>query len=247
MGRICWAVTAMGVLVFLSGLVLPLTSATSVPEKSDKGNRGRVEGANVPLVLKLTAKENSFTLNLGGKNAEEFRAWVKNGIDFDAKNPRTAAGDKYPAAPKVDLLLELRNDGEKAVDFLFGRRIAYALRDGRDVAPFIFGGGAYLDFEVKGPGALRVENGNVEGQNRDAEGYRPIPLGSGKAFSWPLRELRFGPRYYNHPELKNRIYWTQSGEYQLRSVLHSAVDGGGGAFKPIQVYSNWITLKVVAR
>ncbi len=64
-------------------------------------DRGKTDPPGVPMEAVLTSKQASYTLDLGGKTADEVRK-------------RMEAGD-YPPAPTVDLSLELRNIGDKDV------------------------------------------------------------------------------------------------------------------------------------
>src|SRR5437764_484487 len=69
------------------------------------GAQGKSEPAGVPVEAKLVAKKATYTVDLGGKTAEEFRQGLK-----DAEKT-----GRYPPAPPVDLVLELRNTGDKEV------------------------------------------------------------------------------------------------------------------------------------
>ena len=66
------------------------------PTTTDKG---KTDPPGVPLAALLTSKPASYTLDLGGKTADEVRKQIE-------------AGD-YPPPPTVDLSLELRNTGDK--------------------------------------------------------------------------------------------------------------------------------------
>jgi hypothetical protein len=93
------------VAVVLLGAVTILGTAPS--RAQDKGDKGKVDPASAPLELKIKAKKNSYVLDLGGKNAKDFRK------ELETTN-------KMPAPPQVDLELELRNTGDKEIQVLVG-------------------------------------------------------------------------------------------------------------------------------
>jgi hypothetical protein len=68
--------------------------------------KGKTEPAGVPLEARLVAKQDTYSLDLGGKTAEEFRKLLKDG--------------QRPAPPQVDLVLEFHNTGDKEIKFLVG-------------------------------------------------------------------------------------------------------------------------------
>jgi hypothetical protein len=77
-------------------LCAALCFLASDPMPTDKG---KTDPPGVPLAALLTTKPASYTLDLGGKTADEVRKQIE-------------AGD-YPPSPTVDLNLELRNTGDK--------------------------------------------------------------------------------------------------------------------------------------
>jgi hypothetical protein len=65
---------------------------------------------------------------------------------------------------------------------------------------------------------------------------------------WPVKSFDFGPYYLNRAgQFRNRVYWTQPGEYAVRAVLYTADGEGRDNFTPVGVYSNWVKLKVVEK
>jgi hypothetical protein len=69
-------------------------------------DKGKTDPPGVPLAALLTSKPASYSLDLGGKTADEVRKQIE-------------AGD-YPAPPTVDLSLELRNTGDKDIRIRMG-------------------------------------------------------------------------------------------------------------------------------
>jgi hypothetical protein len=88
--------------VLLAAVII--VSGTTASKAQDKG---KVDPAGAPLELKINAKKNNYTLDLGGKTAKDFRKELET-------------TDKMPAPPQVDLELELRNTGDKEIQVLIG-------------------------------------------------------------------------------------------------------------------------------
>lgn len=72
-----------------------------------RADEAKPDAPKVPLELKLTAKKDTYTLDLGGKTPAEFRKL----LDTDGRPPAT---------PAVELELEVKNVGDKEVKVLFG-------------------------------------------------------------------------------------------------------------------------------
>src|SRR5262249_3463741 len=77
-------------------------SRKDTPEAKAKG---KTDPPGVPLEVRLVAKKDTYTLDLGGKTPEEFRKLLK---------------DRPLPAPAVDLELEFRNSGDEDLKFLVG-------------------------------------------------------------------------------------------------------------------------------
>jgi RNA polymerase sigma factor (sigma-70 family) len=98
----------LGVAGLGSGLLFYRNSAVAVPlpekEKQEEPlAKSKSDPAGVPLELRLVAKKDSYTLDLGGRTEAEYRQYL------EAKYPETA----------VDLTLELRNTGDKPLSVTF--------------------------------------------------------------------------------------------------------------------------------
>jgi RNA polymerase sigma factor (sigma-70 family) len=76
----------------------PLDSAANSAKPE---GQGKTDPPGVPLELKLVAKKDTYTLDLGGKTPAEYRKQLRN--------------RGYPPAPAVELLLELHNTGDKEI------------------------------------------------------------------------------------------------------------------------------------
>jgi hypothetical protein len=201
--------------------------------------RGHTDPPRITLELKLAAKKKTYPLDLGDKTEKELRDLVKELSAELAKKPlafRELAA-KFPAAPKVDLKVELRNTGKKAVHFMFGRRVIQ-YRDPRVTDEALVFGRNLLLLELRGPGALSFSDAKTQGTFRDAEGYRGIALAPGKSFALSLKQLHAGPW---------AVYWTRPGEYWLRAVFTPAIGELQGQPLQVKVYSNWVKFQVVAK
>jgi hypothetical protein len=111
--------------LLLSLLVLALAMPARAEDKKDPSK------SDLPVTAKLTAKKDSYKLELGGKSAEEFTKAIKEG-----------KGAK-PKPPAVDLVLEITNTSDK------------------DVEIWTTGDPVTVDLELKGPGALSVASGGI--------------------------------------------------------------------------------------
>jgi hypothetical protein len=82
-----------------------LLAAAPAPVKTKKPS-GKTDPPGAPLEAVLKAKKAKYTLDLGGKSADEIRKQI-------------AAGN-YPEAPAVDLVLEIKNTGREEVKIKIG-------------------------------------------------------------------------------------------------------------------------------
>jgi RNA polymerase sigma factor (sigma-70 family) len=179
--------------------------------------KGKTVPPGVPLQAKLVAKKATYTLDLGGKTPEEFRKLLK---------------DSYPPAPAVDLELEFRNTGDKAITFLVGG----------------FNPDVPLLLQLDGPGAV---NKIIRAVQVDSPSIPPkqVTLAPGKTHTIPIKSLITA--YLDREGTAS--YWTEVGEYTLTATYKTAVspvpagvkDSGG--FGPVTVVSAPVRLKVVEK
>jgi hypothetical protein len=92
----------LATLAITSAIALVAQGTAPLPEPDEKP---KTEPRGVPLEARLLAKKDTYTLDLGGKTAEEFRTKLK---------------ETPLACPAVDLELEFRNSGDKDLTFLVG-------------------------------------------------------------------------------------------------------------------------------
>ena len=179
----------------------PKDNQTPAPEEAKKQ----------PLELKLIAKKNTYTLDLGGRSADKFREVIA------AKNGTRELICSLPAAPAVELVLELHNTGDKEIRYesaLINSEVDYA-------------------FKLKGPDAVSAGQSHPEGRARPER--KPLSLAPGQTMTIPVKSLSVAQWGQ-----EDRWYWLKPGEYTLTAVVNTTIDG-----KPVDLPSNPITLKVV--
>ena len=172
-------------ILYLAALALPVTAWAD--EAKDKS---KTEPKDAPLQAILTANKKTYIVDLGGKSAEELRKQIK-----DATAPK-----HYPAAPEVDLTLELKNTGAEEIKVWVG------------------GDATALELELKGKGAVNTE---FKGQIPQTLEFRPpkvITLAPGKSHKIEIKKLSYGLRGMSH-----RSYWLEPGEYTLTATYRTGV------------------------
>jgi hypothetical protein len=202
-----------------TGLVLAATALFLLPLAAlaeDAG--GTVEPTGAPLRAVLKANQTTYQLDLGGKTADELRKQLQS-----ADNAQ-----QYPLAPEVDLVLELKNTGDKEVQVWIG------------------GDATRLMLELKGQGAVNTE---IKGLalTRAFRVPQALTLAPGKSHRIEIKKLEYGMRGLSH-----RSYWLEPGEYELTASYETAVppaprgaaDAGEKGFGRVRVTSAPIQLKV---
>jgi hypothetical protein len=148
------------------------------------------------LEARLVVKKDQYTLDLGGKTADDYKRLLK---PFPPP----------PPAPKVDLVLELRNTGDKEIRIWVGN----------------------LELELKGPGAVTVIPQAIA--KPSDQGFPPKPqevkLEPGKSHTIPITSLDNGNVY--KPQ---RAYWTEPGEYTLTVRYQTAASPAPKGAKEIR-------------
>jgi hypothetical protein len=169
----------------LALLVFPLTALTADDKEKDK-DKPKSDPAGSPIQATLTTKKKTYKLDLGGKTAEQFKKSIED------------AEGNYPAAPKVDLVLELKNTSDK------------------DVEVWIDGDATKIMLDLKGKGAI---NTALKGLafTADFRGPKPTTIQAGKSHKFEIKSLTYGSRGASH-----RSYWTQAGDYTLTATFETA-------------------------
>jgi len=184
-----------------------------------KKDAGKTDPAGVPLEARLVAKMDTYTLDLGGKTAKEFRKLLD-----DEKITR-----RFPEPPKVDLALEFKNTGKEEIKF----------RIGPD--------GAEPMLELKGEGSATVDLGpNLSGR-RSIE-PKVITLGPAKTYEWPIENLKSlsftRPQHQSYWTEAGEHTVTADVMTQVSPVPKGAKDKGDG-FADVKIISAPLKVKVV--
>jgi hypothetical protein len=197
-------------------LVLAAWALADEPKSKD---HGKTDPPGVPLEAKLTAKQASYALDLGGLTAEDFRKAIKVGDDTG----------RYPDAPKVDLVLELRNTGDQDIQVKMGGT--------QNVVT--------LDLEGKGAVSAKLQKQITP---KFIIASKPVTLAPGKGESVPVTSLSFGFKG------SDRAWWTEPGESSLAATYKTEVSpapkdakAGPDGFAPVTVTSAPIKIKVESK
>lgn len=140
-----------------------------------------------PLEVTITGKTTKTTLDTGGLSAAEYKQKIEDAVK--AKG-RVA----LPAAPAVELALEIKNTSDKAVKV------------------WTKGDPVVLTLELKGKGAV---NANRFGpMTLEFRLPNAVEIEAGKAVTVPIKSLASGMR-----GASKVAYWTEPGEYELVATL----------------------------
>jgi len=150
------------------------------------------------LEMKIIAKKDTYPLDLAGKSADEYRKMLTE----SAKKEMFARLLKPPA---VDLVLEIKNTGDKGMTILVG------------------GDPNVVTFDLKGPGVYQLHP--MLAVTQEFRLPREVILEPGKAHEIPIKFLADGMR-----NVGRYIYWLDHGEYTLAATyqLSATADGVKG-------------------
>ncbi len=184
-----------------------------------KKGSGSTDPAEVALEARIVSKQDSYTLDLGGKTAKEFRKLLD-----DEKETK-----RYPQPPKVDLVLEFKNVGKEDIKFLIGP-------DGAE--PLL---------TLKGEGAVTVDlPPNVSG--RRSIPPKEITLAPGKTYEWPITSLASlsftHPQHQSYWTEPGEYTISATVHSQVSPVPKGAKDKGNG-FADLKITSAPAKMKVV--
>jgi WD40 repeat protein len=136
----------------------------------------------MPLEARLTSKKEVYPLSLGGKTPEDFAKQIGR--------------SDLPPAPKIDLVLTLRNTGTKPLTIAADASISL----------YLTGDGA-----MNHPGEIYQTEGRTDGEKR-----KTVTLAPGKTHEIPIKSLDRGD--------SERSYWLLPGEYTLHAGCFLYVD-----------------------
>jgi hypothetical protein len=202
----------------LAAACLLAAAARADEPKKDK-DKARTDPPGAPVEAVLTAKKTTYQLDLGGKNAADFKKSIEYG---------DTTGE-YPEAPAVDLVLELRNTGDKDIQIKVGGTMNV------------------IDLDLQGPGAVSAElKRRITPKLIVAS--KTITLAPGKSEEVPITSLAYGFKG------GYRAWWTEAGKYTLSASYKTSVspvpagakDNGDG-FADVKVISAPTTITVEAK
>jgi hypothetical protein len=206
------------VLAAAAAATLSAAAAHADDPAKDK-DKGKTDPPGAPIEAVLKAKKATYTLELGGKSAAEFKKAVEGG---------DATGE-YPEAPAVDLVLELRNTGDKDVQVKVGGTMNV------------------IDLDLQGPGAVSAQL-KRQITNKLLIASKTITLAPGKSEEVPVTSLGYGFKG------GYRAWWTEPGKYTLSASYKTSVSpvpaGGkdnGDGFADVKVISAPTTITVEAK
>lgn len=175
--------------ILTAALFAPVTIGSVPLGAEEKKEKPKADPPATPLELTVTGKTTRYALDLGGRTADEF----KTAIGTAAK-----AGRRPPAAPAVDLSVEVRNTSDKPVTV------------------WVTGDPVVLTLTLKGRGAM-----NVAPPLAFTEEFRSpmgVEIAAGKTHTIPVKALVSGYRGAAH-----WAYWLEAGEYELTATLKTGV------------------------
>jgi hypothetical protein len=172
-------------------VILGLAGVTRAEDKKDTGPKA--DPADTPLELKITGEKTTYPLETGGQSPAEYKKAIEA-----AANPKGGFGGRPPAAPKVDLSVEIKNTSDKPV------------------MVWTKGDPVVLTLELKGEGAANISPPLAFTQEFRLPQAVTIP--AGKSVSIPVKSLTSGFR-----GASVFSYWTKPGDYELVAKLKTGM------------------------
>ena len=178
----------------MSRWILPLVlfaGAGMARAEDKKPDSPKPDPETTPLELKITGKATKYTLDTGGQTAAEYKKAIEAAA---AAKGRV----RLPAAPAVDLMLEIKNTSDKAVTV------------------WVAGDPVVLTLTLKGKSTINAQSlGPMTLEFRLPKG---VEIEAGKTHAVALNALTSGIRGVTH-----HAYWTEPGEYELVATLKTGV------------------------
>jgi hypothetical protein len=137
--------------------------------------------APLPVEAKLILNKDIYTL-AAGAGCEAFRQEVQAALK---------GGGMLPAAPEVDMALELKNTSNIPVTIV------------------VDADSTSLNLSLEGPGAISADFRGP--MTMEFRGGRQVTIEAGKSTAIPIKALKHGMRN------NNAVYWTEPGEYTLKA------------------------------
>jgi hypothetical protein len=166
-----------------------VVGAAGVGFADDKADRPKADPETTPLELRITGRKTTYPLDTGGLTPAEYRKRIDDAVK---------AGGRPPAAPAVDLTIEVKNTSD------------------RPVSVWVKGDPVVLTLELKGDGAVNADPllpFTLEFRIPEA-----VEIAPGKTYTIPVKGLTSGFR-----GASRFSYWTAPGEYQMVATLQTGV------------------------
>lgn len=169
-------------------LAATAAGAATADDKPKDDGKPKADPEGTPLELTVTGKA-KYAVDAGGRTGAEYRKAVEDAVK---------AGGKVPAAPAVELTVEVKNTSDKPLK-------VWAKGD-----PVV------LTLELKGKGAVNVEP--RLGFTAEFRSPEAVEIAPGKSHSFPVKALVSG-----HRGASKFSYWTEPGDYELVATLKTGV------------------------
>ena len=168
---------------------------------------------NSKVKLSVIAKNTIYQLDTGGLSTKAYKQKLLDLKMALMKGEETA---DPPAAPAIDLSLEIKNISMEEITIYVG------------------GNPCFHTFEIKGPGVVELNPRLIRAAIFAFP--RAIKLAAGKSYELPIHKLADG----SHGDSR-WIYWTETGEYTLTASYK--LGGPNGAPGPV-LKSEPVTFKI---
>ncbi|MGE3806980.1 MAG: RNA polymerase sigma factor [Gemmataceae bacterium] len=205
-----WKLTALlGLASCLLAVVgLGLATAFVPQDVGEKKNatppvaKGKTDPPGLPLEIRLIARVDKYKIQLTDQEIENLGKPMQpqNGLGF--------AGFAGPAAPRVDLVLEIKNTSDKDIEIWSG------------------GDAVYTSLTVEGPGVVTIAPQRF--RNAMFVPPRPLVIAAGKTFTQPVATFDTIDKIH---------YWTKPGDYKITLQMKTALLPAPKGAKPAPEYT----------
>jgi len=162
----------------IHGFAAALVFSAAAFAEDKPADKPKADPEGTPLELSITGKAVKYTIDTGGLSSDDYKKKLEG------------AKGRPPAAPTVDLAIEIKNTSDKPVKV------------------WSAGDPVMLELELKGKGALTL-NPNLA-FTREFRSPTAAEIAPGKSLSIPIKSLTSGFR-----GASKFTYWTAPGEYEL--------------------------------
>jgi len=173
-------------------LALVFGLATVASSEDKKAEKPKTDPEGTPLELTITGKTTKYTLDTGGLSVAEFQKQVEEAVKGKGKV-------RFPAAPAVDLAVEIKNTSDKPVKV------------------WTKGDPVVLTLDLKGKGAVNTDR--LGPMTLEFRLPQAVEIEAGKTTSIPVKSLVSGIR-----GVTRYSFWTEPGDYELVATLKTGMN-----------------------